>query len=648
MEAGSWAAAPTPRPGAVPSAGIARSSFARWSFTLLGVALAAVVAVVAEPGPTPALAESFVVSPPSGPPGITIVASGDGYGSNGRDACFGEWFIVFDAPRVESVHQLPTTFPPDVRSGTLVVPSGAAAGDHTVAAICDEDGARLLDSATFTVVRPDPTTTRPPDTTSPTTSPPTVPEPEGPTTTIRGTTTTTRPTSTTSTSTTSTSTPGPTTTTSTTVPPPVDPSLPTLQAVALDGKPSGAPGVGLTIVGTGYADCDQVYFFFDGRRIGAAEPNRAGAVRREGSSVPGDADVGRQTVTASCSNDGTPVRQSSPFLVIEADIHRPAFLTALPEPGDVPLDFTRLAASALVAGGAIALLAFPYQLFNSTLEENYEEVRGWFGLQPKPPGYVPPHQLALLPVSLLVSGLLFASLSPDFGLNQTTLVLAAGLAIAVFTTGVGFALPGFVYMLRQGDRGRVRILHGSLIVGAVTVLISRLVGFTPGYVYGLLAVLVFRKTLDQRRQGRMSALISLFVFAVCLAAWFIRVPVSSAARQPDPNVGILILEAALGGIFLFGLESLLVDLLPMRFLDGSRIKAWSRAIWGTLLAFGLFVLVHVLLIPGSGYVGVSDDLKLRVVVVALYVLFGLISVGFWAYFRYRPERGGTDWSVPRR
>jgi hypothetical protein len=122
--------------------------------------------------------------------------------------------------------------------------------------------------------------------------------------------------------------------------------------------------------------------------------------------------------------------------------------------------------------------------------------------------------------------------------------------------------------------------------------------------------------------------------------------VSSAARSAHPNVLVLILEAALGGIFLFGLESLLVDLIPMRFLDGSRIKAWSRVAWLCLFAFGLFVCVHVLLVPGSGYVGVSDNFKLKVVVAALYVIFGLISIGFWAYFRYRtPRHRGTDWTI---
>ena len=110
---------------------------------------------------------------------------------------------------------------------------------------------------------------------------------------------------------------------------------------------------------------------------------------------------------------------------------------------------------------------------------------------------------------------------------------------------------------------------------------------------------------------------------------------------------ILILEAALGGIFLFGLESLVVDLIPMRFLDGSRIKAWKPdGVGGPVPASALFTLVHVLIIPGSGYVGMSDELQLRMVVVVLYVAFGLISLGFWAYFRFRTprdRRSPNDW-----
>jgi hypothetical protein len=287
----------------------------------------------------------------------------------------------------------------------------------------------------------------------------------------------------------------------------------------------------------------------------------------------------------------------------------------------------------------VFLLAFPCQLFNSTLEENYDEVRGWFGLRAKDEHDEPRHQGALYVLFLIAGGILYALLSPDFGLNRTTLVVVVGLALAILVTGVGFALPGMLYMRKHtGERGRLRVLSGSIIVAALTVLISRAVGYTPGYVYGLLAVFVFRATLDRREEGRMAASTAVVIIALCLGAWLARVPVSAAAARPHASVLLLILETALGGIFLLGLESLLVDLIPLRFLDGSRIQAWSKLAWGGLFALGAFLLVHVLVVPGSGYVGKSNDTGLRLVVAGLYVGFALVSVVFWAYFRYRAER----------
>ena len=291
----------------------------------------------------------------------------------------------------------------------------------------------------------------------------------------------------------------------------------------------------------------------------------------------------------------------------------------------------------------IPLLAFPFQLFNSTLEENYDEVRGWFGLRPKETGAEPPDRQGLLLVVLLVAGgLLYALLSPDFGLNQTTLVSAVGLAIAVFVTGVGFSLPGVLYRHHHNrEWGRLRVLPGTILVAAFTVAISRLLKFQPGYVYGLIATFAFRRKVTRATEGRLAAVASALILLLTLAAWIGRVPVSAAADGPHPGLIVLIAEVVLGGIFLLGLESLLIDLLPMRFLDGSRIIGWSRAVWAALFTIGLFALVHILLAPGSGYVGHTGGYAFFVVM-ALFVAFGLASTAFWAYFRYRePPPAGT-------
>ena len=415
---------------------------------------------------------------------------------------------------------------------------------------------------------------------------------------------------------------------------------PTLTAVTPGELRNGPPGVGLDVTGTGYAACDTVYFFFDGLRIGSAKPSAGGAVERGALSVPGQAEPGTHTVTSSCERTGRQVMTSTTFDVTTSALQRPALMTSLPQPRDISLDLARIALSGAIALVFIILVAFPFQLFNSTLEENYDEVRGWFGLEPRPPDYEPKHHVWLLPAFVVSAGLVCAGLSKDFGFNQTTLVTSVGMSMAILMTGLGFAIPTVVYMRRKFfDRGRLMILPGSILVAVITVAISRLVGFeTPGYVYGLLGVFVFHHTLDRESQGRLTSAMSVFVLTFTLGAWLLRVPVSSIASEPDPALWALILELLLGGIFLLGLESLVVDLFPLRYLDGSRITVWRRFVWAVLFGIAVFVLIHVLLSPGSGYVGETDNVGLLPVVIGLFVAFGVFSLAFWAYFRYRPGR----------
>ena len=69
---------------------------------------------------------------------------------------------------------------------------------------------------------------------------------------------------------------------------------------------------------------------------------------------------------------------------------------------------------------------------------------------------------------------------------------------------------------------------------------------------------------------------------------------------------------------------------------------WRRIIWAVLLGVALSVLIQVLLSPGSGHVGETDNVGLMPVVVGLFIGFGVFSFAFWGYFRYRPEREPAD------
>ncbi len=153
----------------------------------------------------------------------------------------------------------------------------------------------------------------------------------------------------------------------------------------------------------------------------------------------------------------------------------------------------------------------------------------------------------------------------------------------------------------------------------------------------MLAVFVFHHDVEQDTSGRLAAFSALLVMVAAFIAWVARVPLSGSTMA-HATFWSLLLESAIGGAFVIGLESTLVGLLPMRFLDGSRIKAWNSVVWVVLFLLGMFTVIEVLIQPGTGYVGHASTVG-KITVAVLYLLFAAVSVSFWAYFRYRPRRG---------
>lgn len=412
-----------------------------------------------------------------------------------------------------------------------------------------------------------------------------------------------------------------------------------LDAVNPDGQRSGPPGVGLDVSGGGYAGCSKVYFFFDGIRIGTSKPDPSGFAEASRLSVPGDADPGQHTITSSCRPSGGPVRASTTFVVMDDDVHRSAFVTSLNRPDQIATDLGAMARSAFVSVLILLLFAFPSKLFNSTMEENYDEIRGWFR---RPARVVDKASTASRSLSFLVCNLVAAVilgfLSPDFGLDLHSVVLVLAFTAAFIVMAGGFSLPAaFLIHRRTGEWGKLNFLPGTLLVALFLVLLSRLVNFQPGYFYGALAGLAFASALSKEVQGRVTAANWSWALVLSIAAWFAHMRVSELAAQPDAGAWWIGLEACLVLMFLWGIESVAVAMLPMRFLDGRKVIDWNRVVWAALMFVGVFATVHILLAPNSGYVGQTTE-EVTFGVLLLFGIAGAISVGFWAYFRYRPPR----------
>ena len=102
-------------------------------------------------------------------------------------------------------------------------------------------------------------------------------------------------------------------------------------------------------------------------------------------------------------------------------------------------------------------------------------------------------------------------------------------------------------------------------------------------------------------------------------------------------------ETALVMVLVAGVELTVFGMLPVRFLPGEHVFRWNRSAWGVLFGSGLFAFIHVLMNPRSGYLADSARTPL-VTIIVLLLFFGVASVVFWAYFRFRsppvtPEAG---------
>jgi hypothetical protein len=378
------------------------------------------------------------------------------------------------------------------------------------------------------------------------------------------------------------------------------------------------------------------------------------------------------------------------------------FRDSVPDPTGISLDPVVVATSIAVTAGVIVLVPFPSALFNSTLEENYEEVmagvarvRGWLrrnwdrfvawvrgqiaarraarSAQPlttpildpssTPPAVQPVTQPLMQPsdgmappatrstlakpdfwrtpqglvLFVVVSALLYGFLDPTFGLSLTSLATFAGLAMGLLVVVAAYGLPLLAFARSRRVPLTVRALPATLVIGVVCVVISRVVSFQPGYLYGLIIGFIFARGVATEHEARAEALAAASSLLVAFLAWVGLALLRGGAAGGEDSLVTAALEAASVTIVVAGLENAVFAMLPMRFLPGAAVFAWDRRIWAVLIGLGLFGFVHVLLNPSAGYLADTTRTSFFTLIVLL-VAFAAVSVLFWAWFRFRPSR----------
>ena len=324
-----------------------------------------------------------------------------------------------------------------------------------------------------------------------------------------------------------------------------------------------------------------------------------------------------------------------------------AFTESVPDPTTISVDPIVIATSVAAAAGIAVAAPFPSALFNSTLEANYDEVSGWFRrLRRRVSGagsalgarfgafFATRRGLAAF---IGIAAVMYGFLNPGFGLNLESGAIVIGSWVGIVALIAVDQLPPRVYTRRRlGEPGKLRIHMAGLLIGLGCVVVTRLTDFQPGYLYGVVVAYTFSRTLNPIQAGKASALGAASSLALAFGA-FVALGAVRAPFDGSPPLWALPVVAALVVMVIGGIEDVLFGLLPMRYMPGREIMAWNKPVWVLLFGASAFAFLHILVNPSSGYLS-DTTLQPLGKVIALFVGFGLVSVLFWAFFRYRKPR----------
>jgi LysM repeat protein len=354
-------------------------------------------------------------------------------------------------------------------------------------------------------------------------------------------------------------------------------------------------------------------------------------------------------ITATATDDeGNSSEFSDPEPLLKPEVTGSDWLDAIPLPTEISTEPEVVGTNLGLALFFALAFGLTSALFNATLEENEKLIQARLAPLLAPlrraaerlprPAEGPRMRIAKPILLLLLSALLYAFLDPEFGISASgaiiLLSLFVALAVLVYSYEGTQALLGARFY-RLG--ARFQLFPIALAFGVACVLLTRWMNFHPGYLYGFVAGFAFlgMEAETPRRWALLVLAGAGALLATSLAAWGLAVPVGRLAEGGLPGASVL--YGVLVAIFVAGLEGLLFTLVPLTFMDGSRVMAWSRAVWGVVFGLAAWLFFHVLINPGSAYLEALTSKKVLLMLGTLAV-YSLFTVGTWLFFRWYAGR----------
>jgi hypothetical protein len=318
-----------------------------------------------------------------------------------------------------------------------------------------------------------------------------------------------------------------------------------------------------------------------------------------------------------------------------------------------------VATNLLLTALVVLLFGLTSAVFNSTIDENRDDIAAAFRRWATRLGFITAPVFAVnrsakelteraglstaarVAVVLVLTGLIYGFLSPDFGLNTQSLFLFIALVIGLgFGTYLQEGGSTLLAIRRYHVDSSVRLFGAGIAVAIVCVLLSRLAGLQPGFVYGFIAssVILAPVALDRRASANLVILPSVALLVASLIAWVAMGPLHDAAERDASWVNVLA-DTVAASIFVGGLEGVFYSMIPLTFMDGVVVWRWSRLAWAAIFGVTTFLFWQLVI---NQYAAYLDAFRQPTVFAILLILavYGTLTVATWLYFRRRRHGDG--------
>ena len=288
----------------------------------------------------------------------------------------------------------------------------------------------------------------------------------------------------------------------------------------------------------------------------------------------------------------------------------------------------------------IFLIGLPAIAFNAALKEHHASLASSHGALRRLVDSVESrlenlHGAVLLVAFAVIGSVLYALDDPAFGFNLGSLAEIVGYVGAILVSTTATEVLRGVYVHRRFQKvGDLRAFPLGIVVAIVFDAFSRLSHFEPGYVFGILAAIVFRVKPTGEEDGRSMTYASMWLLGLAVASWFAFGVVNGAVIAGNHHFWMLAAESLLSYVWICGLQSLFFGLIPARYMDGDAIFSWSKIAWAALYLVVTFTFVQFILHPTTSGFGGNKNTNLFSML-AIFIVSAVAGLTFWLYSHLR-------------